>query len=85
MTTQTPLNTLQAESAIGPFIGRAMGIYNGVAQSGSVVFPLVFGFILDVSGMNFRLLFIGTSVVFLIVTVLVGFMDETKIAEKRQA
>jgi MFS family permease len=84
MTTQTPLNTLQAESALGPFIGRAMGIYNGVAQSGSVVFPLVFGFILDVSGMNFRLLFIGTSVVFLVVTVLVGFMDERKITEKAQ-
>jgi MFS family permease len=83
MTTQTPLNTLQAESVMGPFVGRAMGIYNGVAQSGSVVFPLVFGFILDVSGMNFRLLFIGTAISFAVVAVLVGFMDEKKSPRKK--
>jgi MFS family permease len=83
MLTQTPLNTLQVESSMGPYVGRAMGIYNGVAQSGSVVFPLVFGFILDISGMNFRLLFIGTAIAFVLVAVLVGFMDEARVSTQK--
>jgi MFS family permease len=83
MVTQTPLNTLQVESSMGPYVGRAMGIYNGIAQSGSVVFPLVFGFILDISGMNFRLLFIGTAIAFVLVAVLVGCMDEARVSTQK--
>jgi sugar phosphate permease len=75
----TPLNALQAEAAAGPFVGRAMGIYNGIAQSGSIIFPLVFGFILDVSGMNFQLLFMGITITMALIAVLVCFMDERKI------
>lgn len=83
MLTQTPLNTMQVESAMGPYVGRAMGIYNGIAQSGSVVFPLVFGFILDISNMNFRLLFIGTAIAFVLVAALMGFMDEVKVETQK--
>ncbi|MDR2517016.1 MAG: MFS transporter [Spirochaetaceae bacterium] len=77
----TPLNALQSEAAAGPFVGRAMGIYNGIAQSGSIIFPLIFGFLLDVSGMNFRLLFIGITLTMVLIAFLILFMDEKRPAK----
>jgi MFS family permease len=74
----TPLNTLQAEAAAGPFVGRAMGIYNGIAQSGSIIFPVVFGLLLDASHNNFELLFIGITIVCAVLGILVFFMDERR-------
>jgi MFS family permease len=74
----TPLNALQSEAAAGPFVGRAMGIYNGIAQSGSILFPLVFGFILDVSNRNFQLLFLGITITMTVIAVLVLFMSEKR-------
>jgi MFS family permease len=81
----TPLNALQAEAAAGPFVGRAMGIYNGIAQSGAILFPLLFGFFLDVSHMNFDLLFWGIVIGVLLCGCFILFMDEKKIEKKLAA
>ncbi|KPU42554.1 putative sulfoacetate transporter SauU [Oxobacter pfennigii] len=40
-------NVMQTERAKGPYAGTAMGIYNALCQLGSVVYPLLIGFILD--------------------------------------
>jgi sugar phosphate permease len=78
----TPLNALQSQAAAGPYVGRAMGIYNGVAQIGSVLFPLVFGFILDMTGMNFGVIFIVITAAVGIVGFLITFMDEKIVPRK---
>jgi MFS family permease len=78
----TPLNALQSQAAAGPYVGRAMGIYNGVAQVGSVLFPLVFGFILDMSGMNFGIIFIVVTATVGLVGFLIVFMDEKIVPRK---
>jgi len=72
-----PLNTLQAETAAGPYAGRAMGFYNGFAQLGSVVFPLATGFILDVTGNNFFYVLSAVAVTQMICGMLVTLMKET--------
>jgi MFS family permease len=78
----TPLNAMQAQAAAGPYVGRAMGIYNGTAQLGSVLFPVVFGLILDASGMNFRTIFVIVTVTVGVVGLLVMFMTEKTIPKK---
>jgi MFS family permease len=72
-----PLNTLQAEAAAGPYAGRAMGIYNGIAQLGAVVFPLATGLILDTTGHDFFYVLTAVAVTQMICGVLVIFMKET--------
>ena len=72
-----PLNTLQAETAAGPYAGRAMGIYNGTAQLGSVVFPLAVGFILDITSNNFFYVFSTVAMIHTICGLLVILMKET--------
>jgi MFS family permease len=81
----TPLNALQAEAAAGPFAGRAMGIYNGIARSGAILFPLLFGFFLDISRMNFDMLFWGIVIGVLLCGVFILFMDEKKVERKPAA
>jgi sugar phosphate permease len=78
----TPLNALQSQAAAGPYVGRAMGIYNGVAQTGSVLFPVVFGIILDLSGMNFGTIFIIITATVGVVGLLIMFMNETVVPKK---
>jgi sugar phosphate permease len=72
-----PLNTLQAETAAGPYAGRAMGIYNGTAQLGSVVFPLAMGSILDITSNDFFYVFTTVAVIHMICGLLVILMKET--------
>jgi len=72
-----PLNTMQAETAAGPYAGRAMGIYNGAAQLGSVVFPVAIGFILDITSNNFFYVFTMVAVIHMICGLLVILMKET--------
>jgi predicted MFS family arabinose efflux permease len=85
----TPLNALQAQAAAGPYVGRAMGIYNGVAQTGSVLFPVVFGVILDLTNMNFGAIFIIITATVGVVGFLIMFMTEKaapqKVAEPAKA
>jgi MFS family permease len=76
----TPFNALMAESAAGPYVGRAMGIYNGIGQTGSIIFPLIFGAVLDASGMNFQMLFTGVVIVQVVVFFLYFGMEEKKAA-----
>jgi sugar phosphate permease len=78
----TPLNAMQAQAAAGPYVGRAMGIYNGTAQLGSVVFPVVFGLVLDVSGMNFGAIFIIVTATVGVVGFLIMFMTEKVVPKK---
>jgi MFS family permease len=78
----TPLNALQSQAAAGPYVGRAMGIYNGVAQTGSVLFPVVFGIILDLSGMNFGAIFIIITATVGLVGFLIMFMTEKAVPRK---
>jgi MFS family permease len=80
----TPLNALQSQAAAGPYVGRAMGIYNGVGQAGSVLFPVVFGMILDLSGMNFGAIFIIITATVGVVGFLIMFMTE-KVAPRKTA
>ena len=54
-----------------------MGIYNGTAQLGSVVFPLAIGFILDITGNNFFYVFTTVAVIHMICGLLVTLMKET--------
>lgn len=70
------LNTMMAESVTGPYAGRAMGIYNGVCQLGSVIFPTLFGFILDTTG-SFTAVMVVLASLSIIMSILVAFMDET--------
>ena len=79
------LNALQAQAAVGPFAGRSMGFYNGVAQAGSIVFPLVFGVILDLTDLNYSLMFYGMAAAILVFFVLVFFMDEKKVVRASKA
>ncbi len=72
-----PLNTLQAETAAGAYAGRAMGIYNGLAQLGAVVFPLAAGVILDITGHNFFYVLSAVAVIQVICGLLVTLMKET--------
>jgi MFS family permease len=76
----TPFNALMAESAAGPYVGRAMGIFNGVGQTGSIIFPLVFGAVLDATGMNFQMLFIGVVIIQIVVFFMYFGMEEKKAA-----
>ncbi|QGP91144.1 putative sulfoacetate transporter SauU [Neomoorella glycerini] len=72
------INTMQAETVVGPYAGRAMGIYNGICQLGSVIFPVVLGLLLDVSGGNFFIVLMSLATAYLVVGLLVGFgMEET--------
>ena len=50
------MNTLMAESFAGPYAGRVMGIYNMICQLGSVIFPVVLGLVLDISGSFFAVM-----------------------------
>ncbi len=70
------LNTIMAESVKGPYAGRAMGIYNGVCQLGSVIFPTLIGFILDTTG-NFNIVIISLASLALFISLMVAFMNET--------
>jgi sugar phosphate permease len=81
----TPLNSLQAQAVAGPYVGRAIGIYNGLSQIGSVIFPLVFGFLLDMTNMNFTSVFIFVTVNVALVGILILFMDEKKPAPRAAA
>ena len=74
----TPLNALQAEAAAGPYAGRAMGIYNGLAQAGSIVFPLIFGIILDITAMNFTIVITTIACTVALCGILIALMDEKK-------
>jgi MFS family permease len=78
----TPLNAMMTQAAAGPYVGRAMGIYNGVGQIGSVLFPVVFGIILDMTGMNFGAIFIIVTATVALVGVLIMFMSETAVPRK---
>jgi MFS family permease len=80
----TPFNALMAESAAGPYVGRAMGIFNGVGQTGSIIFPLVFGAILDATGMNFQMLFIGVVILQIVVFFMYFGMEEKKATASAQ-
>lgn len=71
------VNTLQADAAAGPYAGRAMGIYNGLCQLGSVIFPSVLGFILDASGGNFFIVIMTVAVTYLVIGLIVTGMEET--------
>jgi sugar phosphate permease len=81
----TPLNSLQAQAAAGPYVGRAIGIYNGFSQIGSVIFPLLFGFMLDLTNMNFSFIFIFITAMVAVIGVLIVFMDEKASPKKAVA
>jgi MFS family permease len=81
----TPLNSMQSQAAAGPYVGRAIGIYNGFSQIGSVIFPLVFGFLLDLTDMNFGVIFIFVTVTVAMVGALILFMDEKVSPGKKAA
>ncbi|KPU45639.1 hexuronate transporter [Oxobacter pfennigii] len=72
------LNTLQAESAAGPHAGTAMGFYNGVAQLGSVIFPLGLGIVLDLTGNNYFIVWMTIAATYLLCGILISFMTEKK-------
>ena len=73
-----PLNGLQAQAAAGPFAGRAMGFYNGIGQMGSILFPIIFGAILDGTGNNFSFIFIIIAITLGVCGFLCMFMEEKK-------
>lgn len=74
-----PLNVLQAESVSGSHqSGSAMGFYNGVAQLGSVVFPLGLGIVLDATGNNFFIVLITVALAYALSATLISFMDEKR-------
>jgi len=73
-----PLNVLQAESVAGPQAGSAMGFYNGVAQLGSVVFPLALGMVLDATNNNFFIVMMTIAITYALSATLISFMDEKR-------
>ncbi|QGP91137.1 putative sulfoacetate transporter SauU [Neomoorella glycerini] len=73
-----PLNTLQAESVAGPQAGSAMGFYNGIAQLGSVVFPIGLGLILDLTANNYFIVLMAIAITYLLCGTLIAFMDEKR-------
>ncbi|QGP91134.1 hypothetical protein MGLY_04590 [Neomoorella glycerini] len=73
-----PLNTLQAESVAGPQAGSAMGFYNGIAQLGSVVFPISLGLILDLTGNNYFVVLMAIATTYALCGALIAFMDEKR-------
>lgn len=78
------LNTIMAESNVGPYAGRTMGIYNMFCQLGSVIFPVFLGLILDITGSFFVVLTTVAST-YLVMGVLVFFMEETAVREVKKA
>lgn len=79
------VNTLQADTAAGPYAGRAMGIYNGVCQLGSVIFPVVLGFILDQSGGDFSIVIKALAATYAVIgLVIIGMTETAKPVAKRQ-
>ncbi|WP_213951768.1 MFS transporter [Tepidanaerobacter syntrophicus] len=71
------VNTLQSEAAEGPYAGRAMGIYNGICQLGSVIFPSLLGIVLDSTGGNFFIVMMSIAITYLIIGFIVLGMEET--------
>jgi len=65
-------NTMQAERAKGPYLGKVMGWYNGVCQLGSVVMPVVLGIILDTTN-SYRLVILAIAFTFIAIMFL-GFL-----------
>ncbi|KPU43755.1 putative sulfoacetate transporter SauU [Oxobacter pfennigii] len=49
-------NVMQAERAKGPYVGTVMGMYNALCQLGSVIAPVLFGIVLDITGSYFVIL-----------------------------
>ncbi|MGI6659005.1 MAG: MFS transporter [Dethiobacteraceae bacterium] len=70
------MNTLMAESFAGPYAGRVMGIYNMICQLGSVIFPVVLGLVLDVTGSFFAVM-TTVACTFLVMALGVTQMKET--------
>ena len=81
----TPLNGLQSQAAAGPFSGRAMGLYNGIAQCGSTISPIIFGMILDMTGDNYSIIFITIMCMLAVNGTLVQLMEERKVEPPKPA
>ncbi|MCL1915049.1 MAG: MFS transporter [Eubacteriaceae bacterium] len=81
----TPLNALQSQAAAGKYAGRAMGMYNAVAQVGSVIFPAAYGMIIDKTGGNFTATLWFGIVLTIAVAVCIANMEEIAVVKKEKA
>jgi sugar phosphate permease len=80
-----PLGALLAENAEGPHAGGAMGIYSGFAQTGAILFPLLFGVILDMTGNDYSIMIITITAACGLCGVLIAFVEEKRLARKESA
>jgi MFS family permease len=77
-----PLSAMMGENAKGPNESARMGLYVSLGTIGGIIFPLLFGILLDATGNNFSLMMICIAIACGLVGVCVTFVDEVRPPKK---
>jgi DHA1 family multidrug resistance protein-like MFS transporter len=80
-----PLSALMAEISRGPNEGAAMGVYNAASTAGSVVSPILFGMMLDMTGNNYSIMIVSIVAACAICGILIVFVEEKRPAKAVKA
>lgn len=73
-----PLSALMAENAKGPNESARMGVYVSFGGIGGIIFPVLFGVILDATGNNFSFMIVIIAIACALVGLFVSFVKEVR-------